>query len=261
MDGQNAALVRSNSTPGSQLKLNLAAVKNLNLFGDFNGKPISEKVVTTAPVTRLSLILTGVVASSLKDQGAAIIANRNIQQTYGVGEKIDGTNATLQMVYADRVIIKNGLTNETLMLDGEDFNKQFKGATAPPASSPSPNNNKTTSQRRTLSESALVASKKLRQQPTNFIDFISISPHRPNGQLLGYRVRPGKDPSLFKEAGLIAGDVITEINGLDLTSPQQALEAMNMLKNIESLQMTVQRRDDLMTINLDLPEGDEGSQK
>jgi general secretion pathway protein C len=62
---------------------------------------------------------------------------------------------------------------------------------------------------------------------------------------------------LFKAAGLKSGDVITDINGLDLTDMQQALEAMNMLKELQSLQMSVQREDEIITIYLDLPQGEE----
>ena len=240
-------------------KLNLADVKRLNLFGDYSAEPVVEKEVTDAPVTRLSLTLTGVVASSVKDQGAAIIENRNQQQTYGIGEKIDGTNASLKEVYADRVIIKNGPASETLMLDGVDYNKNFSPSTSQPRQAPvtllQPSNSG--SERRTLSDDAIQASKELQDKPASFVDYIAVSPHRPNGDLSGYRVSPGKKPALFKAAGLKSGDVITEINGLDLTDMQQALEAMNMLKELQSLQMSVQRKDELITIYLDLPAGEE----
>ena len=56
---------------------------------------------------------------------------------------------------------------------------------------------------------------------------------------------------------IIIKDVITDINSLDLTDMQQALEAMNMLKELQSLQMSVQREDELITIYLDLPDGEE----
>lgn len=238
-------------------RLNLADIKRLNLFGNYNAAPVEESAVTVdAPVTRLSLTLTGVVASSAKDQGAAIIESRKQQQTYGVGEKIEGTNASLIEVYADRVIIKNGLSHETLMLDGVDYNKNVIQVTSQsPVNSAQQNN--TSPERRTLSDDAIQASRDLQNQPASFVDYIAVSPHRPNGELSGYQVSPGKKPALFKAAGLQSGDVITEINGLDLTDMQQALEAMNMLKELQSLQMTVQREDELITIYLDLPQGEE----
>jgi general secretion pathway protein C len=238
-NGQSVTPQNSNSI------LNLANIKRLNLFGDYNAAPVQEKEVTDAPVTRLNLTLTGVVASSVKDQGAAIIENSSKQQTYGIGEKIEGTNASLKVVYADRVIIKNGQASETLMLDGVDYNK------------PSNQLNNPGTLRRTISNDAMQASRELKNKPASFIDYIAVSPHRPNGELSGYRVSPGKKPALFKAAGLKSGDVITDLNGLDLTDMQQALEAMNMLKELPSLQMTVQREDELITIYLDLPNGEE----
>ena len=251
--GQPVILKNSNS------RLNLADIKRLNLFGDYNAEPIVEKEVTDAPVTRLNLTLTGVVSSSIKDQGAAIIKNRNQQQTYGIGEKIEGTNASLKEVYADRVIIKNGSSSETLMLDGVDYNKISNQSINQPIQAPVTISQPNTRDlgRRTLSDDAIQASKELQDQPASFIDYIAVSPHRPNGELLGYRVSPGKKPALFKAAGLKSGDVITDINGLDLTDMQQALEAMNMLKELQSLQISVQREDELITIYLDLPQGEE----
>jgi general secretion pathway protein C len=261
---QTATTENTNSRPtkttaGSNNKLNLAPIKRLNLFGDFNAQPVVvEEEVTDAPVTRLNLTLTGVVTSTNEDQGAAIIENKNQQQTYGIGEKIEGTNATLKQVYADRVIIKNGPTSETLMLDGVDYNQSNQANNRPiGANTPTAQPARNVSQRRTLSNAALEASRELQDKPASFIDYIAVSPHRPDGELAGYRVSPGKKPALFKSAGLKSGDVITEINGLDLTDMQQALEAMNMLKELQSLQMSVQRKDDLITLYLDLPDGEE----
>lgn len=251
--GQSVTLKNAND------RLNLTDIKRLNLFGNYNAEPIAEKEVTDAPVTRLNLTLTGVVASSVKEQGAAIIENRNQQQTYGIGEKIEGTNALLKQVYADRVIIKNGPASETLMLDGVDYNKSSNQSIdrlrQAPVTLSQPSNQGP--ERRTLSDDAIQASIELQEQPASFVDYIAVSPHRPNGELLGYRVSPGKKPALFKAAGLLSGDVITDINGLDLTDMQQALEAMNMLKELQSLQMSVQREDEIITIYLDLPQGEE----
>jgi general secretion pathway protein C len=240
-------------------KLNLAKIKQLNLFGDLSAKPTEEKEVTDAPVTRLSLTLTGVVTSSLQEMGAAIIENSGKQETYGMGEKITNTNSTLKEVYRDRVIIKNGPANETLMLDGLDYSKPNAqgGDDYQVADIPDDRQKSSGAQRRTLSSDALDASKELQEQPANFTDFIAITPHSPSGDLEGYRVSPGKNPALFEAAGLKAGDIVTEINGLDLTDTQQSLEAMGALREIQSLQMTINREGDLLTIYLDLPSAEQ----
>ena len=242
---------RSIDTNSNQI--NLSAIKRLNLFGELNQQivVVEEESVTDAPETSLNLVLTGVVASTQEANGAAIVEHRGAQQTYGIGEKIEGTNATLREVFSDRVIIRNGARNETLMLDGVDFDEANR--TRRQAARPQPQGSAPAPQQR-LSDEALEATQQLRQQPANFTDFLSISPAQVNGQLLGYRVRPGKNPALFTSVGLVAGDVITEINGFDVTEPQQAREAMVELRTADTLQLTVLRDEQFLTLYLDLPE-------
>ncbi|WP_240612843.1 type II secretion system protein GspC [Alteromonas flava] len=245
--------ISSNVTSSSRINVN--RIKQLDLFGRFNPEVQTQpqETITDAPETSLSLVLTGVVASTEADAGAAIIEHRNAQQTYGIGDKIDGTNATLREVFSDRVIIRNGPRNETLMLDGIDYdeaNKHKSQVAARPATSSA----RSSTPRPALSDDAVAATQQLRSQPTKFTDFLSISPAQANGELLGYRVQPGKNPALFEAAGLTAGDVITEINGLDVTDPQQAREAMGELQTAESLQLTVLREEQYLTLYLDLPE-------
>jgi S1-C subfamily serine protease len=52
-----------------------------------------------------------------------------------------------------------------------------------------------------------------------------IVPQFQNGRAIGFKlfsIRPGSD---FQRAGLLNGDVLTRINGIELTSPTRALEA------------------------------------
>lgn len=253
-----ATATASSSANRNTNTVNLANIKRLNLFGVVAREPeqVSQEQVTDAPETRLNLTLTGVVATTEQQQGAAIIENRGTQQTYGIGEKIEGTNASLREVFNDRVIIKNGPRNETLMLDGEDFEQANRARTASRNSQPSRSASRQAPSQSRLSEEAIQATQQLRNQSASFTDFLSISPAAPDGQLVGYRVQPGKNPALFEAAGLQSGDIITEINGLDVTEPQQAREAMGELQTSESLQLTVLRNEQYLTLYLDLPEPD-----
>ena len=243
----------NSSNRSSQTSINIARIKQLNLFGALQQETsaaVEQDTVTDAPETRLNLTLTGVVASTIEANGAAIIENRGSQQTYGIGEKIEGTNASLRKVFSDRVIIRNGARDETLMLDGVDFAEANKRrASQPTVASRTPE-----PARPQLSQDAITATRELRAQPAKFTDFLSISPAQSNGQLLGYRVQPGKNPSLFEAAGLQTGDVISEINGLDVTDPQQAREAMGELRSADALQLTVLRNEQYLTLYLDLPD-------
>ena len=241
------------SSPSGQNGGNIAKIQQLNLFGNTAAKPAEPVAeVTDAPETRLNLTLTGVVASSEQEAGTAIIENRGSQAVYGLGEKIEGTNATLQKVYNDRVIIKNGVRNETLMLDGIDYDEANRRREMQARNRPEPEELEEDTVE--LSDEALEATAALRERPANFTDFISISPKTEEGQLIGYQVSPGKEPELFKSAGLQAGDVITQINGLDLTDLQQSQEALSELRNAQTIELTIIRDGSLTTLYLDLPE-------
>ena len=241
------------SSSSGQNGVNIAKIQQLNLFGNAAAKPAEPVAeVTDAPETRLNLTLTGVVASSEQEAGTAIIENRGSQAVYGLGEKIEGTNATLQKVYNDRVIIKNGVRNETLMLDGIDYDEANRRREMQARNRPEPEELEEDTVE--LSDEALEATAALRERPANFTDFISISPKTEEGQLIGYQVSPGKEPELFKSAGLQAGDVITQINGLDLTDLQQSQEALSELRNAQNIELTIIRDGSLTTLYLDLPE-------
>ncbi|RDV24880.1 type II secretion system protein GspC [Alteromonas aestuariivivens] len=239
-------------TAPSQSGVNLTRLQQLNLFGEVNAQIIVEAPpVTDAPETKLNLTLAGVVASTIQNAGAAIIENRGSQATYGLGEKIEGTNATLDQVLSDRVIIKNGTRHETLMLEGVDYNDPKRRQTQTASRSrPEPEPLRPA---RRLSEDAVEATEAIRRQPANFTDYFSISPKTQDGQLQGYQIKPGKDPALFESAGLVAGDVVVQINGYDLTDTQQSVDAMNELRNSQTIELTITREGEYLTIYLDIP--------
>ncbi|MFT6700587.1 MAG: general secretion pathway protein C [Pseudomonadales bacterium] len=250
-------------------RLDISPLTKLNLFGDPEEKPIivTETEVTDAPETKLNLTLTGVVSSNDPKVGAAIVENNGKQNTYGVGDKIDGTNATLDELYIDRVIIKNRLSRETLMLDGIDFDEanqmreqENQARQVPlrnerpqgPVANRIPNGNSASA-----SESVRQLREQVSQSPTSFTDFIAVQPHTPDGQLVGYRVSPGKQPDFFRDVGLRSGDIITQINGLDLSDPAQSFEAIKVLREAQSLQLEVLRGDEALSLDIDIPSSEE----
>jgi len=252
-----------NGAASRQNQANVSGVQRLNLFGSAAEQEKKvEPVVQDAPQTQLNLKLTGVVASSENQSGAAVVDFRGKQATYGVGENIEGTRASIHEVFVDRIIIKNGTRFETLMLDGVEFNKLASSQVANRPSTPSrtsgPPSLKSNLQLRNVnspvSSEQLAA---LRGRPEQFIDYIKITPIRENGDLKGYRVNPGKDTSVFANSGLRPNDVVTEINGLDLTNVGQAMQAMEVLRKSDKMELTVLRNGVEEDLYLTLPESKE----
>lgn len=234
---------------------NLSELKALNLFGQYiakkdQPKPKVTQTVEDAPETKLNLTLSAVVASLDEAIASAVISNLNQQTTYGIGEKIDGTRATLEQVFADRVIIKHAGKFETLMLDGIKFSKtvaqpesQERIVSAQAQETFDNRNNRELQQQAQEIKSAVL------EDPGTLTDYLRISPKKnEEGDIVGYLLMPGKNPEFFKSSGLKSGDVAVQMNGYDLTSPLEAAQALNALKTESEVSLLVDRNGDLNEI-------------
>lgn len=244
---------------------NLSALQALNLFGQYNSQ-VEEVVeqVQNAPQTRLKLTLSAAVASDSNATAAAIIEYQGKQETYGIGDIIIGTRASLEQVLIDRVIIKQSGRLETLMLDGADYNQPAKGVAAAIVERENSNktlrNNKLTDEQpkqlnvvdqrlnEELSRSAIQLRQDLSEDPGKITDYLRISPARKSDEIVGYRLSPGKNPEFFKLSGLKAGDIAVQMNGYDLLAPAEAAQAMSALKTERDISLLVDRNNELVEI-------------
>jgi general secretion pathway protein C len=70
---------------------------------------------------------------------------------------------------------------------------------------------------------------------------ISISQHRSNGKLDGFRINYVKKGSDFEKLGLRRGDILKAINAQELNSMGAAMEFYKEINNIENLTLTIER--------------------
>jgi general secretion pathway protein C len=249
--------------------INISALQALNLFGAYN-ESVDEVVVeqiTSAPETRLQLTLSGLVASDNPETAAAVIENKGKQATYGIGDLITDTRASLEQVLIDRVIIKQSGRLETLMLDGADYNQQAQSVSTKkankkanniasikngpqPLASNSKQKSSVVDQRANtqLSQNAKQLRADIANNPGKITDYLRISPARKAGSIVGYRLSPGKNPDFFTLSGLKSGDVALQMNGHDLLAPLQAAQAMAALKTERDISLLVERQGDLIEI-------------
>src|SRR5262249_4496226 len=154
--------------------------------------PVPE--VIDAPETTLSLTLMGILAKEEDTNGGAIISsNRGEDKSYQVGQSIEGADgATLHSVYADRVLLHRSGRLATLRLP-----KELAATASPSMGMPSP-----------LPQPA-VQSGSLREviteNATRLTDIVRLAPHVQEGQVVGFRVNPGRDRATFEALGLQAG--------------------------------------------------------
>lgn len=203
------------------------------LFGRAEKKPQSsahDESLDQAPLSSLKLRITGLLASSDAARSIVIIAKGNQQVSLMTGDSTPGNEARIIAILRDRIIVNYRGRNEAILLADDG---SMKAAVAPDTALNSP-----------LS--------KIRQQPQNILNYLNISPVMVNEQLSGYRLNPGKDPTLFRESGLHENDLAVALNGLDLRDRQQAQQALKQLPELSEITLTVEREGQRQDIYLAL---------
>ncbi|GIU08326.1 type II secretion system protein GspC [Shewanella morhuae] len=249
-----------NASGKSAGQVDLASLQQLGLFGKADTQSDRPKVaavetITDAPKTSLSIQLTGVVASTAEQKGLAVIESNGSQETYSLGDKIKGTSASLKEVYADRIIITNAGRYETLMLDGLVYTSQSPANQQLQQAKSNTTVNRIDQRKNSEVSQELAESRtELLADPSKITDYIAISPVRQGDAVAGYRLNPGKDANLFKQAGFKANDLAKSINGYDLTVMSQALEMMSQLSELTEVSIMVEREGQLVEIMFSLPQ-------
>ncbi|EEX95128.1 general secretion pathway protein C [Vibrio orientalis CIP 102891 = ATCC 33934] len=219
----------------SAVGIDISELQNSHLFGELNqAAPVVEQPkLQDAPKSRLNVVLVGAVTSSNPEKSLAVIANRGRQATYGINEVIEGTRAKLIQVQSDRVIIENAGRNETVMLEGLKYSKP-EAATKTHA--------ETTSTRSQVPAEALEKIRQeIRQDSSKIFQYVRMSQIKQDGDVVGYRLSPGKDKVLFESVGLKQGDIAVSINGLDLKDSSVMSEIFKNLSQLTELTLTVER--------------------
>lgn len=256
------------TTNNQSERVNSKAILDQHLFGKADSmakKPSSrqEKVINNAPETRLSINLTGIVAVSNNDKtGLAVIESQGQQVTYLVDDVVKGTRAKLAQVLPDRVIIDVSGRFETLMLDGLDFTKTVSMPVLAERQGKAdfnqgPQEVETDRQidvtaNEDIKEAIIETREELLQDPGKLFDYIRVSQAMKDGELVGYRLSPGKDPALFKQMGLQNNDLAVSINGYQLTDMQQAMSAINELRNSTDANITIERDGEQIDVQFSL---------
>ena len=246
----------STSGKSSGQSFNISSLTGLNIFGkhQIQTKQVDvapPPVQTDAPETNLNLTLSATVAEGKNGQGTAIIESGGTQGTYGIGDKINSSTAIVRQVYTDRVIIQNGSRNETLMLDGVEYDsknvahevKNPNNNTRPKRRELSLNKNRKVDKRNDPKLSSRLAQQReaLVRDPKKLFELIRFSPVRKGGGLAGYRLNPGAQPELFKQAGFRPNDLAVEVNGYALNDMQQAMKGLREFRTLTEANIVVER--------------------
>ena len=239
IDTQPLPPARNNSaSAGDSIAQTGQRIVNMHLFGKAGEAPVEVAPdPRDAPETNLNLRLAGVVAYSPAELAMAIISSGGREEeVYGIGDKIVGS-ATLKAVFEDRVIIENRGREEVLKLP-EDVAPIALPRTA---NNTARSNSNASAAPVELPSSPRALRDKLVQNPSILGKIVAATPYQEGGKLVGFRLQPKQNPEILEAQGIMANDVITQVNGIALNSQKQGIRALRNLVKANSIELTVLR--------------------
>jgi general secretion pathway protein C len=204
--------------------------------------------------TTLPLILLATNVAAKGDESYATIINTENQHqgSFGIGDKVPGATGGVKEIHYKYVDFENNGHIERVVL---------QGASAPPPpvvaeAKPEGDGNdlqaaidsgvKSTGENQYEIDRALVD--KVLANPAGVIKGARVVPSTAGGKANGFKVYAIRPESVFAKLGLTNGDTLSSINGIELTSIDQAMQAYQKLRDSTHLELEVQRRGKPMTL-------------
>jgi general secretion pathway protein C len=249
--------------------VNLSQIKNLTPFGDTTHEeapPAADAQVSTQGIesnatdTQLNLTLRGILGSNEEKAGRAIIASGDRADVYAVDDVLPvGNNVKLAKVLDGRVIINNNGSFESLWLFKEDPNAPKLTTSFGNDAANSGNYDTPQFQQQPpvyVDKSQIVDSPRAAADPAaaaaskTLADVVAMSIYREGGQVVGYKIRPGRNAEMFNALGLQTDDIVTAVNGVQLSSPGKIMEIYKSMGSATSANLEIRRGGS--TVNLDV---------
>lgn len=203
------------------------AGSTLSTFDPFHRAETAESGQTaqSAPETTLDLKLTGVRAPAAGDgSGSAIIRTPDhAQRAYRPGDEVL-SGVRLVGVQPGAVVLARGEGREMLYLDERAREKESPMAVEAPA------------------EMASIPD----------IDGIRLAPRFRDGRMTGIRILADGTAIFLKRNGLISGDVLLAVNGIEITSPALLEAALKALESADKADVVIERDGEERSLTLAL---------
>jgi general secretion pathway protein C len=203
--------------------------------------------------TKLRLKLWGTVSGN-PEKAYAVIEDvqKREQNLFRVGDTVQ--NATVKTILREKVVLSVSGRDEVLAMEdlqqgGGPRSGPSAGYVRPlsPSSTPgrSPARTQQVSLRRSMIENAM-------QDVTKLMTEIAIKPHMENGQPAGLAMSNIKPNSIFRRMGLRNGDILKGVDGQEIQSVDDALKFYGSLKEADSVNVQIQRRNQIYNLNYNI---------
>lgn len=247
-DEQGVSAVSQKKSARSNTQTQQANFRQLtaaNVFGVSDRAVVQQRQQKT-PVTRLNLVLKGVLAAIPMELANAIIAQGRSgkEENFGIGEKVSN-GVLLKEIHPEHVVLERNGRNEILKL-------QKESGIAGIGQSRSNSRYNARSQKTSPAAALKNIRSSILKDPTSFGQYALPVVVKKNGKQIGYRLKPQQKGELLSELGIRASDVIIQINGVKLDKPQNGISALRKLSTARNLSIVVKRNGAEVPINISL---------
>jgi general secretion pathway protein C len=224
-----------------------------NLFNASLLAPAGAAIEQDLEATRLPLTLLGTVSALEPENAWAAIEDRDSRETRVVktNEEIRPGVPVTRIERKRVVLMENGSPRELLLAEDE------VAAAAVPAARPFQGRRAAFANRRPpagrMPELVDNAAETPVRNPAALFSQARLLPKYENGQMVGIEINAIKAGSAFETIGLVNGDVITELNGTTIDSPEASASVMMGLMQSETVNLRVKRGGTVQNLSGPMP--------
>ncbi len=247
----------SSQVDGEPLAVNGERIAGWHLFGEAaleTDEPTRE-IPREAPETKLKLTLRGLLSAAVGGgEALAIVADDGgDEMPYRIGDDLPG-GAELKEIYADRIILSRSGRFETLRLPKEEMTSA-PGWERPVYDIPADDHGDGSEEMAQDAGEVLQQYREsLRENPQSLMALVRPLPVLENGQFVGFRLLPGKDRSFLGKLGLKPGDVVVGVNGVELDSAANGMQALQVLQKDSNVNLEILRGGAPMSLSFEIPQ-------
>jgi type II secretion system protein C len=230
-----------------------------NLFKSSTLAPaVSVEPVEDIEPTKLPLTLLGTAAAENPRLAWAAIEDRDKRETVvvGIGDQV-ADQAAVQRIERRRVVLLENGSPRELTLDTDDEEHPEPRTAARERRSRSRASRRGAGRARPGDEPAALARRRgsnALRDPANVFSQARILPKWEDGKMLGVELAAIKNGSLLKDAGFENGDIIVEMNGIAVDSPEQSAKLMKEFTSAKAISATVNRGGQDVTVEFEVNE-------
>ncbi|MBN2720917.1 MAG: hypothetical protein JXR72_07435 [Proteobacteria bacterium] len=243
--------------PARETAADTEIILKRNLFGSRvvvpspSPRAVAEEDMEDLPESSLPLTLLGTAVNVQGEKSLAVILNKDTreEQVYAVGDTVTG-GAVLSSVARNRVVLLRDGQEEILEKTEEESQsartstpERTRPERARP-SGPSPGEDASVTVRKTGEDSYVMDRREVEgvlQDFNKLLTQIRVVPHFTEGNPDGFKIfniRPG---SFFSQLGMVNGDIIKRVNGLEISGPEQALQMFTQLRDESRVTVDLER--------------------